>query len=249
MRDKQNSHPRLSHTARTRDPQRKWPGCLLQHDPRSAPQRSSTVLGGFFLKHGAQADTPFEHFAIAYKTRSREKRGVHLTAGVNPYILSALGNVLPKLSLFSLSLHYSKIGHIHPSIGYHKAKILDIFFRESSHNTLEMTRPRITGTTTTRTTADSDFRPLGIRRRSTLELESYITRLGHPQQPSNCPNSETSLRQVNALQQEQSGTPRDAPRRRTHVCLMRQVVLSRRRKSSRDEPHHPNRRCPSRKDK
>ncbi|PKI50069.1 hypothetical protein CRG98_029538 [Punica granatum] len=100
----------------------------------------------------------------------------------------------------------------------------------------------ITGTTTTRTTADSDFRPLGIRRRSTLELESYITRLGHPQQPSNCPNSETSLRQVNALQQEQSGTPRDAPCRRTHVCLMRQVVLSRRRKSSRDEPHHPNRR-------
>ncbi|PKI67559.1 hypothetical protein CRG98_012143 [Punica granatum] len=34
--------------------------------------------------------------------------GVHLTAGVNPCILLAWGNVLPKLSLFSLSLHNSK---------------------------------------------------------------------------------------------------------------------------------------------
>ncbi|PKI76625.1 hypothetical protein CRG98_002934 [Punica granatum] len=31
-----------------------------------------------------------------------------------------------------------------------------------------------------RTTADFDFRPLGIRRRSTLELESLIIRPGHP---------------------------------------------------------------------
>ncbi|PKI77704.1 hypothetical protein CRG98_001934 [Punica granatum] len=34
--------------------------------------------------------------------------GVHLTAGVNPCILLAWCNVLPKLSLFSLSLHNSK---------------------------------------------------------------------------------------------------------------------------------------------
>ncbi|PKI69409.1 hypothetical protein CRG98_010207 [Punica granatum] len=36
MRDKQNSHLRLSHTAQTKDPQGNWPGYLLQHDPRSA---------------------------------------------------------------------------------------------------------------------------------------------------------------------------------------------------------------------
>ncbi|PKI68277.1 hypothetical protein CRG98_011357 [Punica granatum] len=47
--------------------------------------------------------------------------------------------------------------------------------------------------------ADSNFRPLGIRRRSTPELESHITRLGHPQQTGNRPNSETSLRQINAF--------------------------------------------------
>ncbi|PKI46495.1 hypothetical protein CRG98_033111 [Punica granatum] len=133
MRDKQNSHPGPSNTARTRDPQGKWPGYLLQHDSRSTPQRSSTVLGGFFLKNGAQAGTPSEHFAIAYRTRSRKKRG------------------------------------------------------------------GITGTTNAGTTADSDFRSLGIRRRSTPELESHITRLGHPQQTGNRPNSGTSLRQINAF--------------------------------------------------
>ncbi|PKI74113.1 hypothetical protein CRG98_005492 [Punica granatum] len=107
--------------------------------------------------------------------------------------------MLPKLALFSLSLHNSKTGHSHPSIGYYKAKILDISFRESSHNTLEIARPRITGTTNTGTTADSDSRSFEVRRHSTLELESHITRPGHPQQTGNRPNNGTSLRQINAF--------------------------------------------------
>ncbi|PKI39700.1 hypothetical protein CRG98_039913 [Punica granatum] len=42
----------------------------------------------------------------------------------------------------------------------------------------------VASTTKARTTADSDFRPLGIRRRSTLELEYLIARPGHPQRSS-----------------------------------------------------------------
>ncbi|PKI32289.1 hypothetical protein CRG98_047320, partial [Punica granatum] len=42
-----------------------------------------------------------------------------------------------------------------------------------------------------RATADFDFRPLGIHRRSTPRLESLIVRPGHPQR-SNC----TSARPV-----------------------------------------------------
>ncbi|PKI67426.1 hypothetical protein CRG98_012176 [Punica granatum] len=53
-----------------------------------------------------------------------------------------------------------------------------------AHRLREHTSPAITGTTNARTTADSDFRPLGIRRRSTLELESLIARPGHPQRSS-----------------------------------------------------------------
>ncbi|PKI70818.1 hypothetical protein CRG98_008785 [Punica granatum] len=49
-------------------------------------------------------------------------------------------------------------------------------------NAAALRHPDEKGTTTARTTADSDFRPLGIRRRSTLELESLIARPGHPQQ-------------------------------------------------------------------
>ncbi|PKI48577.1 hypothetical protein CRG98_030996 [Punica granatum] len=51
----------------------------------------------------------------------------------------------------------------------------------------------------TGTTTDSDSRSVGVCRRPTLKLESHITRLGHPQQTGNRPNSETSLRQINAL--------------------------------------------------
>ena len=142
MRDKQNSPPGPSHTARTRDPQGKWPGYLLQHDPRSVLLPNSTVQGGFFFKHSGRPSTQSKQFKTANTNRRTEEKGVHLTASVNSCILLALGNVLPKLSLFSLSLHNSKTGHSHPSIGYHKAKILDISFRESSHNTLKMTRPR-----------------------------------------------------------------------------------------------------------
>ncbi|PKI58148.1 hypothetical protein CRG98_021457 [Punica granatum] len=45
----------------------------------------------------------------------------------------------------------------------------------------------ITSTTNTRTTADSDFRPLGIRRHSTPGLESLIAQPGHPQQTTIAP--------------------------------------------------------------
>ncbi|PKI58443.1 hypothetical protein CRG98_021201 [Punica granatum] len=88
-------------------------------------------------KHAIQTVQDSQH-----RPKDGREGGVHLTASVNPCILSALGNVHPKLSLFSLSLHNSKMGHNHPSIGYHKTKILDISFQESSHNTLEITRPR-----------------------------------------------------------------------------------------------------------
>ncbi|PKI78554.1 hypothetical protein CRG98_001061 [Punica granatum] len=64
--------------------------------------------------------------------------GVHLAAGVNPCILLAWGNVLPKLSLFSLSLHNSKWVTAALLTGYHRAKIPDIPLRGFSHNALEM---------------------------------------------------------------------------------------------------------------
>ncbi|PKI37529.1 hypothetical protein CRG98_042081 [Punica granatum] len=76
-------------------------------------------------------------------------------------------------------------------------------------------QPWITGTTNARTTADSDFRPLGIRRRSTPELESLIARSGHPQQTTIAPATKLASSRV---------------------------VLSRRRKSSRDAPHRPKKR-------
>ncbi|OWM69642.1 hypothetical protein CDL15_Pgr005042 [Punica granatum] len=104
--------------------------------PSKADSSSSTAGNQARNPNSSRQPTPTEGW---------KRMGVHLTAGVNPCILSALGNVLPKLSLFSLSLRNSKTGHSHPSIGYHKAKILDISFRESSHNTLKMTRPRALG--------------------------------------------------------------------------------------------------------
>ncbi|PKI64643.1 hypothetical protein CRG98_014959, partial [Punica granatum] len=65
-------------------------------------------------------------------------------------------------------------------------------------------------TTNTGTTADSDFRPLGIRRRSTTELESFIALPGHLRRTtiatateltsgratSNRPSSKASFRQI-----------------------------------------------------
>ncbi|PKI41495.1 hypothetical protein CRG98_038114 [Punica granatum] len=81
----------------------------------------------------------------------------------------------------------------------------------------------------TRTTADSDFRPLGIRRRSTPELESLIARPGHPQQTtiapaikpapgrvtSNRPSSKVGFRQV-----KHTATP-GAEHRQSNFIAMR----------------------------
>ncbi|PKI67206.1 hypothetical protein CRG98_012403 [Punica granatum] len=75
MRDKQNSHPRLSHTARTRDPYGKWPGYLLQHDPRSALLLNSTIQGGFFFKHSGRPSRQSKHFKTANTNRRAEEKG------------------------------------------------------------------------------------------------------------------------------------------------------------------------------
>ncbi|OWM90872.1 hypothetical protein CDL15_Pgr027359 [Punica granatum] len=68
--------------------------------PSSAKDSSSSIVG--------KPSMPSKQFGTTYTTEGRRKMGVHLTAGVNPCILLARGNVLPKLSLFSLSLHNSK---------------------------------------------------------------------------------------------------------------------------------------------
>ncbi|PKI64533.1 hypothetical protein CRG98_015096 [Punica granatum] len=86
-----------------------------------------------------------------------------------------------------------------------------------------------TCTTNARTTVDSDFRPLGIRRRFTLELESLIARPEHPQQTtiapaikpapgratSNHPSSKAGFRHI-----KHTATPR-AQHRRSNFIAMR----------------------------
>ncbi|PKI68892.1 hypothetical protein CRG98_010747 [Punica granatum] len=137
-----------------------------QTQPSKAGSSSSTV-----------GDRPSHQNSSGQSTRQHggEVR-VYLAADVNRCILLGRGNVLPKLSLFSLTSHNSKTGYSHPSIGYYKAKISNIHFRESSHNTLEMTRPR----------------------HSTPELESFITQPGHPQRNSRT-SDEIDLQQIKAL--------------------------------------------------
>ncbi|PKI57117.1 hypothetical protein CRG98_022488 [Punica granatum] len=80
-----------------------------------------------------------------------------------------------------------------------------------------------------RTTAYSDFRPLGIRRRSTTKLESLIARLGHPQQTtiapatklvsgramSNCPSGKADFRQI-----KHTATPRAKQRRNNFIAAV-----------------------------
>ncbi|PKI58130.1 hypothetical protein CRG98_021479 [Punica granatum] len=68
--------------------------------PSSTKDSSSSIVGKLSM--------PSKQFGITYTTEGRRKMGVHLTVGVNSCILLAWGNVLPKLSLFSLFLHNSK---------------------------------------------------------------------------------------------------------------------------------------------
>ncbi|PKI44925.1 hypothetical protein CRG98_034687 [Punica granatum] len=110
--------------------------------------------------------------------------GVHLTVGVNLCILLAWGNVLPKLSLFSLFLHNSKwvTATLQQAITEPKSQT---FISESLVITLWKCNARITGITSIAgITADSDSLPLGIRRHSTPELESFSTRHSAKQNPS-----------------------------------------------------------------
>ncbi|OWM89007.1 hypothetical protein CDL15_Pgr027013 [Punica granatum] len=78
---------------------------ILDH-PSNTAQLSSAK--DFSSSTVGKPSMPSEQFGTTYTTEGRRKMGVHLAAGVNPCILLAWGNMLPKLSLSSLSLHNSK---------------------------------------------------------------------------------------------------------------------------------------------
>ncbi|PKI60431.1 hypothetical protein CRG98_019172 [Punica granatum] len=99
--------------------------------PSKAKSSSSTI--GNQARHPSSSRQP---------TRQNDgRKGAQSAAGMNPCILLAWGSMLPKLSLFSLSLHNSKwvTATLQSAT---KAKISYIPLREFSHNTLKMTRPR-----------------------------------------------------------------------------------------------------------
>ncbi|OWM91087.1 hypothetical protein CDL15_Pgr028139 [Punica granatum] len=148
---------------------------ILDH-PSNTAQLSSAK--DFSSSTVGKPSMPSKQLGTTYTTEERRKMGVHLTAGVNPCILLAWGNVLPKLSLFSLSLHNSKwvTATLQQAITEPKSQT---FLSESLVITLWKWYYKHA-----RTTADSDSRPLGIRRRSTPELESFTMQYPAKKNPS-----------------------------------------------------------------
>ncbi|PKI66967.1 hypothetical protein CRG98_012632 [Punica granatum] len=145
-------------------------------------------------------------------TEGRKRRGVHRAAGVNPCILLAWSNVLPMLSLFSLSINNSKRVIATLQLTTTKPKSQTLFSgslvitlwkllnrgltkfaqkcpmrvtNAAALRHLDEKGPKPTGEHVLQavgTTADSDSRSVGVHRRSTLELESLVTQLAHSQQ-------------------------------------------------------------------
>ncbi|OWM63383.1 hypothetical protein CDL15_Pgr022128 [Punica granatum] len=87
--------------------------------PSSADSSSSTVGKPGMLS---------KQFDTAYTTEEQRKSGTSRYRRELVYPFSLGQPVPPKLSLFCLSLYNSRMGHSHPSTGYHKAEIPDIPF-------------------------------------------------------------------------------------------------------------------------